>query len=316
MRVGEGEIATHRPHAAHAGVRHVPRDAGEQGKVLAHEREVSTARWGTAAPMVIVPSAPSASASRPGTRLTSIRWRGRSSPSFIRSSSSVPLRTPSSGRGECPGTRAVPPARPLGARRQARALASLCTGQCPAPPLQPRRASPPRARRRPISAASPRARSCTGRSRRIWTGSWRPPRGTRAPDCRRSSPGSCAPTCAAESWSRGAFTCGVSGVRTRWWWGLVQGAGLLPVVRGPAHERTGGPAGRSRDPPRARAAVGAVAALDAALPAGLRRGPVRRGPGGVHPGGVRLAGGHGRPPGPAARLGAGRSRRSSASGRP
>ena len=68
---------------------------------------------------------------------------------------------------------------------------------------------------------------------------------------------------------------------------------------GPAHERTGGPAGRACDSPRARAAVGAVAALDAALPAGLRRGPVRRGPGGVHPGGLRLAGGHGRPPGPA-----------------
>ena len=202
---------------AFATCRATPASRGRRSRTSA---EVSTARWGTAAPMVIVPSAPGASASRPGTRLTSIRWRGRSSPSFIRSSSSVPLRTPSSGRGECPGTRAVPPGRPPGARRQARALASFCTGKCPAPLLQPRRASPPRARRRPISAASPRARSCTGRSRRIWTDSWRPPRGTRAPDCRRSSPGSCAPTCAAESWSRGAFTCGVSAVRTRWWWGF------------------------------------------------------------------------------------------------
>ena len=68
------------------------------------------------------------------------------------------------GPGRVPRGRAVAPVRPQGALRQARDRPSLSTGRRLASPLHPRRPSPPPARRRSISAASPRARSSTGPS--------------------------------------------------------------------------------------------------------------------------------------------------------
>jgi hypothetical protein len=52
---------------------------------------------------------------------------------------------------------------------------------------------------------------------------------------------------------------------------LVQGAGVLPLVRGPPHECPGGPARGACHPSRARAAVGAVAALVASCRSGNPR---------------------------------------------